>query len=89
MLRLWGPSARVASLGMTHGPRLVKDIVMRHLSLGMNESLKTKTRRSRGVIDRYREFLPVSDSTPIVSLGEGGTPLIFSPRLSAIVGRRC
>jgi threonine synthase len=45
--------------------------------------------RSRGVIDRYREFLPVSESTPIVSLGEGGTPLIFSPRLSAIVGRGC
>jgi threonine synthase len=41
------------------------------------------------VIARYREFLPVSDSTPIVSLGEGGTPLIFSPRLSEIVGREC
>ena len=45
--------------------------------------------RGRGVIARYRGFLPVSDSTPIVSLGEGGTPLIFSPRLSAIVGRAC
>jgi threonine synthase len=45
--------------------------------------------RGRGVIDRYREFLPISDSTPIVSLGEGGTPLIFSPRLSEIVGREC
>src|SRR5256714_6862245 len=45
--------------------------------------------RGRGVIERYREFLPVTDSTPIVSLGEGGTPLIFSPRLSAIVGRDC
>jgi threonine synthase len=45
--------------------------------------------RGRGVIDRYREFLPVSDATPIVSLGEGGTPLIFSPRLSEIVGRNC
>ena len=45
--------------------------------------------RGRGVIARYREFLPVSDSTPIVSLGEGGTPLIFSPRLSEIVGRGC
>jgi len=41
------------------------------------------------VIEHYREFLPVTDSTPIVSLGEGGTPLIFSPRLSAIVGRDC
>src|SRR5438034_2060393 len=45
--------------------------------------------RGRGVIARYRTFLPVSDSTPIVSLGEGDTPLIFSPRLSAIVGRGC
>src|SRR5437868_13022951 len=45
--------------------------------------------RGRGVIERYREFLPVTDSTPVVSLGEGGTPLIFSPRLSAIVGRDC
>src|ERR1043165_6210237 len=43
--------------------------------------------RGRGVIARYRKFLPVSDSPPIVSLGEGDTPLIFSPRLSAIVGR--
>ncbi|HEV2805133.1 MAG TPA: threonine synthase [Chthoniobacterales bacterium] len=45
--------------------------------------------RGRGIIARYREFLPVSSATPIVSLGEGGTPLIFSPRLSAIVGRDC
>src|SRR5436190_1700483 len=45
--------------------------------------------RGRGVIARYRKYLPVSDSTPIISLGEGGTPLIFSPRLSAIVGRGC
>src|SRR5437764_12929273 len=45
--------------------------------------------RGRGVIAHYRSFLPVSESTPVVSLGEGGTPLIFSPRLSAIVGRGC
>jgi threonine synthase len=55
----------------------------------VSETLKTNSQRSRGVIARYREFLPVSNSTPIVSLGEGGTPLIFSPRLSAIVGRDC
>ncbi|HZC59786.1 MAG TPA: threonine synthase [Chthoniobacterales bacterium] len=39
-----------------------------------------------GVIERYREYLPVTEATPIVSLSEGSTPLIFSPRLSAIVG---
>jgi threonine synthase len=43
----------------------------------------------RGVIARYREYLPVSDSTPVVSLNEGSTPLIHSPKLSAKVGRGC
>jgi threonine synthase len=45
--------------------------------------------QGRGVIDRYREFLPVSNSTPVISLGEGGTPLIHSPRLSERVGHNC
>lgn len=43
--------------------------------------------RSAGVIERYRAWLPVTDATPVVSLGEGGTPLIFSERLSALLGR--
>src|SRR5215831_16837698 len=46
-------------------------------------------RWSRGVIERYREYLPVSSSTPIVSLGEGNTPLIYCPQLSKLVGRGC
>ena len=29
-----------------------------------------------GVIERYRRYLPVTDSTPVVSLNEGNTPLI-------------
>ena len=41
----------------------------------------------RGVIARWRPFLPVTDATPVVSLNEGSTPLIHSPRLSALVGR--
>jgi len=45
--------------------------------------------RGRGVITAYRPYLPVSAATPVVSLGEGGTPLIHSPRLSAAVGRGC
>jgi threonine synthase len=40
-----------------------------------------------GVIERYRDYLPVTESTPIVSLGEGNTPLVFCPRLSERVGR--
>jgi threonine synthase len=46
----------------------------------------TTTSKS-GVIARYREYLPVTESTPIVSLGEGSTPLVFCPRLSKRVGR--
>ncbi|NDU92217.1 MAG: pyridoxal-phosphate dependent enzyme, partial [Ferrovum sp.] len=30
----------------------------------------------RGLIHRYRDRLPVTDSTPIISLNEGNTPLI-------------
>jgi threonine synthase len=52
-------------------------------------STTTKSQRSGGVIERYREFLPVSPGTPIISLGEGNTPLIYSPRLSERVGRGC
>ncbi|MET0223349.1 MAG: hypothetical protein ABW346_03115, partial [Terrimicrobium sp.] len=36
----------------------------------------------RGVINRFRQYLPVSEATPIISLNEGSTPLIHSPRLS-------
>jgi threonine synthase len=38
--------------------------------------------RWRGIIDEYRKFLPVSDTTPIVTLGEGNTPLIRANRLA-------
>jgi threonine synthase len=41
------------------------------------------------VIEHYREYLPVSASTQIVSLGEGNTPLIYCPQLSKRVGRAC
>ncbi len=51
--------------------------------------MKRNENRGRGVIDRYRDYLPVSAKTPVVSLGEGGTPLIFSTRLSEIVGHDC
>jgi threonine synthase len=38
------------------------------------------------LIERYRDRLPVSASTPIVSLGEGGTPLLHAPRISKRLG---
>ncbi|HKZ75053.1 MAG TPA: threonine synthase [Actinomycetota bacterium] len=40
----------------------------------------------RGVIEEYRARLPVSDATPVVTLGEGGTPLVRSESLSAETG---
>jgi len=35
----------------------------------------------KGVIEKYREFLPVSDETPVVTLLEGNTPLIPARKL--------
>ena len=39
-----------------------------------------------GVLRRYKEFLPVTDATPLPSLGEGETPLVKSNRLGADLG---
>ena len=36
----------------------------------------------RGVIEEYRDRLPVSKKTPVVSLREGGTPLVYACSLS-------
>ena len=40
----------------------------------------------KGLIDKYRDFLPVTDKTPVVTLNEGNTPLIYSYVLSEKVG---
>jgi threonine synthase len=40
----------------------------------------------RGIIHEYRDRMPVSDDTPVVTLREGGTPLIYSCRLSEETG---
>src|SRR5438067_5993123 len=39
-----------------------------------------------GVIARYREHLPVSDSTPVVDLREGSTPLVRSRNIGPALG---
>ena len=38
----------------------------------------------RGVLTEYRDRLPVGPSTPVVTLGEGGTPLTRARTLSDI-----
>ena len=49
--------------------------------------MKSAPNQSRGVIGRFREFLPACEN--VVSLGEGNTPLVFSPELSQRIGRGC
>jgi len=42
----------------------------------------------RGVIEEYREWLPVTASTPVITHREGGTPLVPSEALSEETGCR-
>ena len=39
-----------------------------------------------GVIAEYRDLLPVTADTPVITLGEGGTPLVQAGTLSAMTG---
>ena len=39
-----------------------------------------------GVLQRYRELLPVNEETPLFSMGEGDTPLVRSRRLGPEIG---
>jgi threonine synthase len=54
----------------------------------MSTDLQTRGRARpwRGVIEEYRERLPVTASTPVVTLQEGGTPLVRSESLSNETG---
>jgi threonine synthase len=40
----------------------------------------------RGVLEEYRPWLDIPESTPTITLREGGTPLVDSPWLSALTG---
>ena len=50
------------------------------------ESLSRARGAWRGVIEEYREWLPVSAATPVVTLGEGGTPLVRANVVSELTG---
>lgn len=41
-----------------------------------------------GLIEAYSEYLPVSESTPVVTLLEGNTPLIPVPAIAERIGRQ-
>ncbi len=40
----------------------------------------------RGIIEEFRDQLPVSQNTPVATLCEGGTPLLAAPHLSELTG---
>jgi threonine synthase len=40
----------------------------------------------KGVLERYGDFLPLTERTPIFSLGEGSTPLVRCPELAKEIG---
>jgi threonine synthase len=52
----------------------------------MNIPTMSRTSPWRGVIEEFRDRLPVTDATPVVTLREGGTPLVPAPRLSELTG---
>jgi threonine synthase len=41
-----------------------------------------------GLIEAYRQYLPVTDKTPVVTLNEGNTPLIPVPSIAAKIGQQ-
>ena len=49
-------------------------------------TLKKVPVKKIGVIERYQEFLPVTEDTPIISLNEGNTPLILAENLPKLLG---
>ena len=53
---------------------------------GSAVSTELRTHQWRGVIEEYRDRLPVDGTTPVVTLREGGTPLVPAPVVSALTG---
>jgi threonine synthase len=51
------------------------------------QKAKGKRQNYNGVIERYRKYLPVTTKTPIITLKEGNTPLIYAGYLSNLLGK--
>jgi threonine synthase len=49
-------------------------------------STPTSARARPRLMERYRRFLPVTETTPPLTLGEGGTPLVRAERLGRAIG---
>jgi len=57
------------------------------MAAAKHKPLNPRLTRWPGVIEHYRAYLPVADSTPVVTLNEGNTPLIEAPWLAERLGR--
>src|SRR5688500_1143518 len=52
----------------------------------MTDSLTSGAIGRPRLMERYRRFLPITDATPSLSLGEGATPLVRADRLGRAIG---
>ncbi|MDD5097160.1 MAG: threonine synthase [Candidatus Omnitrophica bacterium] len=43
--------------------------------------------RNQGIIEKYKKYLPITQATPIITLNEGNTPLVFASYLSKLAGK--
>ncbi|HBG48874.1 MAG TPA: threonine synthase, partial [Cyanobacteria bacterium UBA9971] len=48
--------------------------------------MNTKSTPYTGLINKYRNFLPASEKTPVVTINEGNTPLIKADNLAKKIG---
>ena len=53
---------------------------------GKASATRTGATQWRGVIEEYRDWLPLAPAGPAITLGEGGTPLVTSGWLSGLTG---
>jgi threonine synthase len=44
------------------------------------------TCKKTGLIEKYKRHLPVTDKTPLISLGEGNTPLVQASNIPKLLG---
>jgi threonine synthase len=52
----------------------------------MSPEAESRTTARPRLMERYARFLPTSEATPALSLGEGATPLVRAPRLGRSIG---
>ena len=52
----------------------------------MTDALTAAASARPRLMERYRRFLPITDATPALTLGEGATPLVHAERLGAAIG---